>query len=150
MIDDLDKEILYRIQKGLKITKRPFLELANELKISEDEVIDRIRKMIDLGIIRKFGLRIDVQKLKYKSTLLALKVDENLLEKVARELSKYESVTHCYLRNGSNYNLWVVVIEKDSDTLEKFINSVKKMNGVKEVLNLPVKRRFKINVVFKP
>ncbi len=149
-LDDIDREILYEIQKGIRIERRPFLSIAEKLKISEDEVINRIRKMIDMGIIRKFGLRIDVQNLKYSSTLIAMKVDEEYLDEVASEINKYESVTHSYLRNGSEYNLWIVVIENDEKSLNDFIERIKRMKGVKDILNLPVKRRFKINVIFRP
>ena len=87
-IDDIDKKLLYEIQKGLEIIERPFYKIALKLGITEEEVLKRIKKMKDLGLIRKFGLRIDVQNFKFYSTLLAIKVDERFLEDVAKKLNE--------------------------------------------------------------
>lgn len=54
-MDNIDKTILTCIQEGLDIEKRPFLALAQRINITEDEVIDRIKKLKEEGYIRRLG-----------------------------------------------------------------------------------------------
>ncbi|RLG59658.1 MAG: Lrp/AsnC family transcriptional regulator [Candidatus Hydrothermarchaeota archaeon] len=143
MMDDKDRKILELIQEDLPLTKRPFKSIADRLGVAEEEVIDRIKRLKEQGVIRKFGLRIDSQAVGYASTLLAIKVPEEMLDKVAEELCKYESVTHCYAREHE-YNLWITIID-EKEKLDELIDNISKRF---ETLNLPVVRKFKIKVMF--
>ena len=50
-LSEIDKKILQRLQTNLPLTHRPFLDLAKELELDEDLVIERVKAMID-GKIR--------------------------------------------------------------------------------------------------
>ena len=54
-LDDLDREILNRIQVEVPLAERPFQVLAKEFGMSEDEMIKRVRRMWDIGIVRRLG-----------------------------------------------------------------------------------------------
>jgi len=147
-LDEIDKKILREMQENLPIVKRPFLEAAKKIGICEEEFFSRVKKLIEAGIIRKFGLRIDSKKAGFASTLVAMKVPKEKLEEIAEQLNSYESITHNYARDHE-YNLWFTVIEGDkialNDTLERIAREVEH----EEMLNLPVLRKFKIDVKFK-
>ncbi|MBI5253356.1 MAG: AsnC family transcriptional regulator, partial [Euryarchaeota archaeon] len=73
-LDEIDKKILREMQGNLPIVKRPFLEAAKKVGITEENFFSRVKKLIEKGIIRKFGLRIDSRKVGFASTLVAMKV----------------------------------------------------------------------------
>jgi len=57
-MDDLDKKLLTIIQTGFPIASHPYRVLAQQLDITEDEALDRVRNLVDTGIIRKIGLHL--------------------------------------------------------------------------------------------
>lgn len=146
-LDDVDKKILRELQGDLPVVKRPFLEVADRAGISESEFFERVERLTKEGIIRKFGLRIDSRKVGFKSTLVAMKVAGEMLEETAARLSEYEFVTHNYARDHE-YNLWFTIIEKDENALREAIEKIKKEVEFDDLLDLPVLRKFKINVRF--
>jgi DNA-binding Lrp family transcriptional regulator len=45
LLDDIDKTIINRIQSDFPITSRPYLRLADELDLTEQEVLDRVARL---------------------------------------------------------------------------------------------------------
>ncbi len=147
VLDEKDKAILRKLQGNLPVVKEPYAALAVDIGITENEFFTRIKGLMDEGLIRKFGLRIDSKKLGFASTLVAMRVAPEKLDTVAKKLSDIESVTHNYARDH-NYNLWFTVIEKDERTLQDTLDRISRDMEHEEMLNLPVLRKFKINVRF--
>lgn len=146
-IDAVDKGILRELQDNLPIVERPFASIAEKLCITEEELFSRIRRLIEQGIIRKFGLRIDSKKVGYASTLVALKVPLEKRGEIAEKLNGYANVTHNYAREHE-YNLWFTIIARDEEELEKTLNKISSEVEHEDMRNLPVLRKFKINVKF--
>ncbi len=148
VLDEVNKAIIQELQGNLPVVKRPFAALADNVGVTEDELFTRIRKLMDDGIIRKFGLRIDSKKVGFASTLVAMKVPPEKLDAVAGKLNDIESITHNYARDHE-YNLWFTVIEKDNEALKDTLKRISEEIEYNEMLNLPVLRKFKINVRFQ-
>jgi DNA-binding Lrp family transcriptional regulator len=60
----------------------------------------------------------------------------------------YKGVTHNYLR-GHDYNVWFTLIAPSTKDIEDVLNEISEKTGVKEILNLPTIRTFKIKVDFE-
>lgn len=146
-LDETDKKILIELQNDLPVVKEPFSVVAGKVGIDEDAFFSRVKKLIDEGIIRKFGLRIDSKKVGFKSTLIAIKVPAEKLDEVGEKLNAFEFVTHNYARDHE-YNVWFTIIERDGDALKKAIERIEEEIEYEDMLNLPVTRKFKINVRF--
>jgi DNA-binding Lrp family transcriptional regulator len=147
ILEAVDKVILKELQGNLPIVERPFQGVAQKANITEEELFTRIRKLIDEGLIRKFGLRIDSKKVGYASTLVAMKVARGKRDEIAAKLNTYPNVTHNYAREHE-YNLWFTIIARSKDELEKNLDKIQRDGGYEDMLNLPVLRKFKINVKF--
>ena len=55
LIDELDKRIIALIQGDLPLDSRPFAVMADQLGITEDEFMERVKSLKEEGVIRRFG-----------------------------------------------------------------------------------------------
>ncbi len=146
-MDDIDKAILNRIQSDFPITSRPYLTIADELNLTEAEVLDRISRLKQMGIIRRIGGNFVPAKLGYVSTLCAAKVPEDKIERFADVVNRFPGVTHNYLRENS-FNVWFTFIAPSMEEIEQNLKDIEQETGIAEILNLPATRVFKIKAQF--
>ncbi|MBT8368972.1 MAG: Lrp/AsnC family transcriptional regulator, partial [Deltaproteobacteria bacterium] len=108
-IDDIDRAILNRIQSDFPLTPRPYHTIGQELELSEDEVLKRVRRLKDTGIIRRIGGNFTPHALGFVSTLCAAKVPPDKIRQFAEAVNRYPGVTHNYRRDNS-FNVWFTFI----------------------------------------
>ncbi|MTI82561.1 MAG: Lrp/AsnC family transcriptional regulator [Firmicutes bacterium] len=147
-LDNLDRELLNRIQHGFPVVPEPYKDLANQLDIMEEEVINRLRAMIDAGVIRRLGGIFDSRRVGYTGTLCALKVPEDKIESVAEVINEYSGITHNYLRDHE-YNMWFTLLAQSTERIDQILDEIREKTKIEEILSLPASRIFKIKVNFK-
>ena len=121
--------------------------MANELDITEEEVIDIIKELKANNYIKRLGGIFNSKKLGYYSTLCAIKVPQERISEVAILINSYNGVTHNYIRNHY-YNMWFTVIASSRGAAQEFINDIKLKTDIEEIIELPAIKLFKINVKF--
>jgi len=146
-IDDVDREILNRIQSDFPMTKRPYLSIAENLDLSENDVIKRLERLKRKGIIRRIGGNFVPEKLGFVSTLCAAKVPEDKIEGFAKTVNLYPGVTHNYQRDNT-YNVWFTFIAPSMDEIRGNLEDISRKTGVKEIINLPATKMYKIRAHF--
>lgn len=146
-MDQLDKKILNRLQKDLGIEASLYQKLAAELEIETEELINRIKKLKEEGYIRRLGGVFRSSRLGYKSTLVAVELEEDNFYEVAEFINQHPGVTHNYRRNHK-LNLWFTLSTPSELDREKFLAQIKAFPGVKELYQLPKEKFFKLNVFF--
>jgi DNA-binding Lrp family transcriptional regulator len=146
-MDTIDKKILNLIQNGFPIQERPFAVLADQIGLSEGETIHRIKELKKRGIIRRIGAIFDSRSLGYSSTLVAMRVPSPRIEEVAALVNCYPNVTHNYERDGE-YNLWFTLIAESEERIRQIMGEIVGASGIQDILNLPAKNIFKIQVNF--
>jgi len=146
-LDDIDKAIVNRIQSEFPITSRPFLAVANELGLTEKQVIDRVARLKKTGIIRRIGGNFVPGKLGFVSTLCAARVPADKIEQFAKIVNRYPGVTHNYQRDNK-YNVWFTFICPSMDEIEANLKKIAEETGVSDILNLPATKVFKIKAQF--
>jgi len=147
-MDDTDKNILNEIQSNFPITSKPFFDLGKRFNLSETDVIERIKRLKDEGIIRRIGGNLQSSQLNFVSTLCAAKVPEGKIDHFVEAVNHYPGVTHNYLRNHE-YNIWFTFIAQDMDYINNALRHISEETGVIEILNLPAIKKFKIKVDFE-
>ena len=147
ILDDIDKAIINRIQSEFPIASRPYLELANELDLTEKEVLDRVARLKNDGIIRRIGGNFVPDKLGFVSTLCAARVPTDKIEHFAEIVNRYPGVTHNYQRDNT-YNVWFTFISPSMDEIETNLKKIAAESGVSDILNLPATKVFKIKAQF--
>lgn len=132
-IDDFDSQILDLIIHNSRI---PTIEIAEKLNLNTVTIKNRIKKLMDLGVIQGFRVDIDFSKLGYKW----FKIDINLTDhkKIPQVLKYVESNPHFvaidrsigYVNVELEFYLKTVdqVHEIMDDVTQKFPNVIKNYN----------------------
>jgi siroheme decarboxylase len=144
-LDNIDKQILNDIQWTFPLVDRPFLELVNRYHITEEEVIQRVKKLKDTGIIRQISAIFDTRKLGYKSALVAFSVDKSKIDDVANEINKHPGVSHNYERNHE-YNVWFTLAVSPDGDMKADLDKMASLDGVLKYRVLPTLKMYKIGV----
>ncbi|MFQ5455765.1 MAG: AsnC family transcriptional regulator [Nitrospirota bacterium] len=144
-IDSIDREILNILQSDFPITDTPFLSIARKTNITEDAVIERIRRLKYEKIIRQVSAIFDTRSLGYESSLVAAEIPADNIDKGVEVINKHPGVSHNYLRNDI-YNIWftIAVPPNSSLGLEKSVKILTENAGAVRFLLLPALRLFKI------
>ena len=146
-LDDIDKTILNRIQSDFPMTSRPYLTVADELNLTESEVLERVSKMKKTGIIRRIGGNFVPGKLGFVSTLCAASVPPDKVKHFAEVVNRYPGVTHNYQRDNQ-YNVWFTFIAPSMEEIDANLKKIAEETDVNDILNLPATRVFKIRAQF--
>jgi len=146
-LDETDKAILNRIQSDFPITSRPYRAIAKQLDLAEKEVLDRISRLKELGIIRRIGGNFVPDKLGYVSTLCAARVPAERIADFAEVVNRYPGVTHNYRRDNA-FNIWFTFIAPSMEEIKQHLKDISAQTGITEILNLPATRVFKIRAQF--
>ena len=147
LMDDIDRAILNRIQSNFPITPYPYLSIADELGLSERDVLNRIVRLKEKGIIRRIGGNFVPEKLGFVSTLCAARVPDDKIDSFAGEVNRYPGVTHNYQRNN-NYNIWFTFIAPSMEEIDANLEKISQKTGITDIINLPATKVFKIKAQF--
>jgi len=146
-MDKKSNELLNLIQEDFPLESKPFLKLAKELDITEEQVINIIKGLKDTNYIKRLGGTFNSKKLGYYSTLCAIKVPQQRIPEVGTFINSFDGVTHNYIRNHY-YNMWFTIIAKSKEVVKEIINDIEFKTGIEEIIELPAIKLFKINVKF--
>lgn len=146
-LDDIDRAILNQIQSDFPLEPRPYAAAGARLGLSEAEVLRRVQRLVDLGVIRRIGANFNSRLLGYTSTLCAAAVPPDQIEPFISLVNRYTGVTHNYLRRH-RLNIWFTLIAPSTDRLEEIIQEIREESGINEVYSFPARRIFKIQVDF--
>ncbi|WP_457552127.1 siroheme decarboxylase subunit beta [Desulfobacula sp.] len=136
MLTDLEKKIIALLQTDIPVVKRPFLEMAKQIGITEDQFLEVLRNLNERGMIRRFGATLKHQKSGFKANaMVAWKVDEDRVEKTGEIMATFQEITHCYRRNpapGWKYNLYTMVHASDEDECYAIAKKISQAVGEKD------------------
>lgn len=151
MLTAFDKALLNKIQENLPLVSRPYAELAKQLGVEEAAVIERLSFLKQQGYIRRIGPFFDSAKLGYIGTLVAVRVREEAVPAVAAAINAYAGVTHNYERyseEDTQYNLWFTLLSPDAGSQARVLAKIEGMPGVKSLISLPARKKYKVSVRF--
>ncbi len=98
-LDAIDKKILVTLQGDLDDSREPYARIAHELDLTESEVLRRIRRMIDEGVIRRLGAMIrHIEAGIGYNGMVVWNIDPKKIDETGKTLAEFQEVTHCYER----------------------------------------------------
>lgn len=144
-MDHIDKTILNIIQSDFPVCAAPYDEIGERVGVSGKEALERVRTLVNDGVVRKVGPFFDASKMGHKSTLCAVQVSDEKVSVVAGIIAGYPEITHNYLREG-NPNLWFTVIASNEERINEILIDISSRGEVGPIFNLPARKMFKVKV----
>jgi len=122
MIDNTDRALLAEIADGLPLVARPYAVVGARLGLSEAETISHLRRMIEDGVISRFGIIVNHRELGYHANaMVAWDIPKELLPVLGQRIAIHPFVTLCYERRRSlpvwPYNLYCMIHGTDRQTV---------------------------------
>lgn len=113
-IDATDRRIIEATQGGLPLTPHPYHHVAAQLGIEAEEVMRRMRRMQQTGIIRRIGAVPNHYALGYRGNGMTVwDVPDERIEELGKLIGGLDFVSHCYQRPRHMphwpYNLFAMV-----------------------------------------
>ena len=144
LLDEVDKKLLEIVQ-DIPLAPDPWSAIGELIGIDASEVLERVRRLHQAGYIGQIRAFIEREKLGlHAGTLLALKVKPERVKAIARKLKNLPHVKHVFEREH-RFNLWITLSARDVRELEDFVERAVRIAEAEEYLNLPVRKRFKLD-----
>lgn len=107
-VDRLDAAIIDGLHDGFPLSDRPFADVGERFGLSEDEVLERIGKLLADGVLTRFGPLYHIERAGGAYLLAAMAVPEARFDAVAALVNAHHEVAHNYRREHA-LNMWFVV-----------------------------------------
>jgi DNA-binding Lrp family transcriptional regulator len=146
-LDELDKRLLNLMQGRFPLEPRPYARVAELAEVPEEEVIRRVKRLLNHRIIRQVTPIFDTRALGYSSMLVAAKVDGEHPHRAAGIINSHPGVSHNYLRNH-DFNLWFTIATEPGSRLglDGTLDAIARETGAESMRELPTLCLFKIRM----
>ncbi len=124
MIDHLDERIIEILKKD---SRKPFVEIAEELKVSEGTIRSRVRKLFEEGVIQSFTIKTSSKNVK---AIIEVKIDVNVnTSEVAANISKFDGVSEVFEVTGEE-DIVAIIDVTSSPQLNEIIERIRRFENV--------------------
>ncbi|GGN92718.1 MULTISPECIES: AsnC family transcriptional regulator [Haloarcula] len=144
-IDDVDAALIDEFQSDFPVCERPFEAVGERLGVSESEALERVQRLREGGIFRRFGPVLNPPVIG-SSTLAAVAAPEDRFEEVAEVINEYRQVNHNYARDHE-WNMWFVVTAGSREKRDEILDDIEVRTGC-DVLVLPMLTDYYIDLEF--
>jgi siroheme decarboxylase len=134
-MDDIDKAIINQLQQGFPVCESPYRRVAEQLGITETQLLDRLKSLLADGFLSRFGPMYHAEQMGGALTLAALKVPDERFDEVAEIVNAFPEVAHNYARNHA-LNMWFVLATEKPEQVQTVIAEIEKQTGL-TVYNMP-------------
>jgi len=143
-MDEIDARLVSQLQRGFPVTEQPYLELATQFGLTEDELITRLTKLLDEGILTRFGPLYQVERLGGAYSLAAMQVPEADYDRIVELVNAYPEVAHNYRRDHA-FNMWFVVAAASPADVKRVLFSIERDSSY-PVFEFPKLREYFVNL----
>lgn len=143
-IDSTDRKIINALQGGFEIVERPYDEAAKKLGLNENELIERLQRLVENRSLSRFGPMYNAERLGGAVTLCAVAVPQDRYDAVADIINNYREVAHNYARDHQ-LNMWFVLASETPDGIAATIALIENETGL-TVHDFPKQKEFFIGL----
>ena len=142
-----DKNFIRELQKDMQIIDEPFVVCANNLRITEDALFEKMRYYESIGVMRRFAAILRHRQVGFTANgMIVWKVPNDRILEVGQTLGSFPQVSHCYERPTYNdwpYNVFSMIHCKTQDEAHEMANTIQKQIHVDDYKILFSSREFK-------
>ncbi len=130
-IDARDLKIIRLLRED---SRRSLRNIAKEVKLSAGSVRNRIARLMDIGIIRRFTIDIDYRRLGYDIHVLVLVTSRpGKSEEIYHQLQEYEEVHQVYWTSGPANVVCLVRVHNMAELSRFLSQELQRLKGVESV-----------------
>ncbi len=144
MVDDVDRQIINRLQGHMLVAERPFAVEAATMGLEEDELLNRLRRLLDANVLTRFGPLFDIGRIGGHVTLAAMAVPADRFDTVAGIVNAFPEVAHNYARDHA-LSMWFVVEAETAERVAEVLRAIAAATGL-TVHDLPKTREFRVGL----
>ena len=139
-LDETDRRIVNALQEGFPLSPRPYREVAESLGLAEDDLIIRLKRLLETRAITRFGPFLDAAALGGAFCLCAMAVPTERFETVMTQVNAHPEVAHNYERTH-RLNMWFVLATETPEGIGRVAREIEVETGLK-VLLFPKEQEF--------
>jgi DNA-binding Lrp family transcriptional regulator len=128
-LDNTDRAIINRLQTEFPLARHPFAEAGAGLALAEDELIERIKHLREIGAITRFGPFFDAEAMGGAFCLCAMAVPPERFDEVVTLVNAHPEVAHNYERSH-HLNMWFVLACERQDGIEAVAREIEQETGL--------------------
>ncbi len=119
-LDQQDRALIQLIQTGLPLTPTPYADLGDSLGMDEKEVMQRLKRLMQEDIIKRFGVVVRHHELGYCANAMTVwDVPDDMVSELGSCVGQFDFVTLSYRRPRRlpdwPYNLFTMIHGQDRD-----------------------------------
>ncbi|ACV36666.1 AsnC family transcriptional regulator [Accumulibacter sp.] len=133
IIDATDRAIIDHLQGGFPICERPYAQAAAALGIGEDELLERLQRLLDARVLTRFGPMFQVERMGGAFVLAAMRVPEANWQQVVDIVNAFPAVAHNYRRESDRacpFNMWFVLATETADGIAAAVRTIEAASGL--------------------
>jgi len=133
-LDEIDRRIVLATQSGLPLEPQPYHAIARQVGIAAEEVMARMRRMLESGVIRRIGVVPNHYALGYKANGMTVwDVPDERVDELGEKVGALDFVSHCYCRPRHlpdwPYNFFAMVHGHDRGEVEELVRRIAGLIG---------------------
>ncbi|MEM2114493.1 MAG: Lrp/AsnC family transcriptional regulator [Candidatus Caldarchaeum sp.] len=133
MSQDLDEKDRKIIEELVENAEQSITELAAKLRIPRTTVQERVKRLKQLGVIKKYTIQVNYSKLGKPATafiLISFEQGAMSQKKLAQEIAKLPEVVEAHLITGE----WDILVKVRTDSMQSIgslvVDKLRTMEGV--------------------
>jgi DNA-binding Lrp family transcriptional regulator len=146
-MDEIDKQIINALQSGFPICDAPYRQVAEQLDLTEQDLITRLKTLLDNGTLTRFGPLYNAEQMGGALTLAAVKAPTERFDEITGIINSFPEVAHNYARNHE-LNMWFVIATQTPEQIQQTIDSIERLTGL-TVYNMPKNKEYFVNLNLK-
>ena len=125
----VDREIIDKLLGDFPLCEYPYAAAAESLGITEDELLARLKYLLDDKVLTRFGPMVQIERMGGSFVLAALKVPEARYAEVTTLVNALPQVAHNYRREHA-LNMWFVLATETGPGIAEAIDRIERDTGL--------------------
>jgi DNA-binding Lrp family transcriptional regulator len=125
--DEIDEKIIRILQEN---SRRPFVDIANEIGLSESAVRRRVKNLVDAAVIKRFTIELGASDKTSAITLISVASTADT-SAVSNRLMNLNGVKVVYEITGQ-YDIAAIIAAPAIADINKCIDDIRKVDGVSD------------------
>lgn len=121
--------------------------MAQQLGLTENDLLSRLEKLLDNGVLSRFGPMFNAEKMGGGLTLAAMQVPEDRFDEVADLVNAFPEVAHNYQRQH-RLNMWFVLATETPEQVPAVLQAISQKTGL-YVYNMPKIKEYYVGLQLK-